>query len=260
VNSRVNSHVSLNGYYAWTDYHTNTNGFPMNQYNTSYDWGRAAIPMNRVNLVGTVGLPLGWTASPSFFFMSSTPFNITDGFDYNGDGITNDRPAFAPAGAACGGSIKCTPFGNFNTAPGANYVPMPINYANGPKRWDADIRFTRYWGWGERRNVASATGGGGGGGGDRGGGGRGGGGGGFGGGGRGGGFGQVGSSTSHRYNVGLTIAATDIFNHVNFANPIGSLNSPFFGESLNAVSTGQGLGAGGITGTRRIQLTLRFTY
>ena len=89
-----------------------------------------------------------------------------------------------------------------------------------------------------------------------------GGGGGFGGGGGrgGGGFGQVGGGSSHRYNVGLTVAATDIFNHVNLANPTGVLNSPFFGESLNAVSTGQGLGAGAVTGTRRIQLTLRFTY
>jgi hypothetical protein len=89
--------------------------------------------------------------------MSSTPFNIADGFDYNGDGITNDRPAFAPVSTNCaapGPNIQCTPFGNFNTAPGANYVPIPINYANGPKRWDADIRFARYWGWGERRNVA----------------------------------------------------------------------------------------------------------
>jgi hypothetical protein len=271
VNSRLNSHIALNGYYAWTDYHTNTNGFPMNEYNTSLDWGRAAMPVNRVFLVGTVGLPYGWTASPSFNYQSSTPFNITDGFDYNGDGINNDRPAFAPAGTNCqapGPNIKCTPFGDFNTAPGANYIPIPINYGNGPSRWDADIRFTRYWGWGERRNVAGATGGGGGRGGPGGGGpgggggggGRGGGGGGFGGGRGGGGLGQVGGGATHRYNVGLTIAATDIFNHVNVANPTGSLNSPLFGESLNAVSVGQGLGAGGITGTRRIQLTLRFTY
>jgi hypothetical protein len=281
VNSRVNTHVSLNGYYAWTDYHTNTAlgaGFPMDEYNTSLDWGRAAVPVNRINLVGTLGLPLGWTAAPSVAYNSSTPFNITSGIDYNGDGINNDRPAFAPAGATCGGSIKCTPFGNFNINPGPNYIPIPINYGNGPDNWHVDVRFTRYWGWGEKRNVAAATGGGGpggpggpggggppggGGGGGRGGGGgggRGGGGGGFGGGGRGGGLGQVGGGSGHRYNVGLTIAATNIFNHVNEAAPTGALNSPFFGESLNAVSFGQGLGAGGITGTRRIQLTLRFTY
>ena len=108
VNTRVNSHISLNGYYAWTDYHTNTNGFPSNQYNTNQDWGRAAMPTNRLNLFGTLGLPYGWTASPILSVSSSTPFNITSGIDYNGDGINNDRPSFAPAGAACGGNIKCT--------------------------------------------------------------------------------------------------------------------------------------------------------
>jgi hypothetical protein len=265
VNTRVNTHVSLNGYWAWTDYHTNT-ATPMNEYNLSEDWGRASIPSNRFNLIGTVGLPMGWTASPSFMANTPTPFNITMGQDYNGDGVSNDRPAFAPAGAACGGNIKCTPFGNFNINPGPNYTPIPINYANGPSRWDADVRFSRTWGWGEKRNVAAATGGGGGApaggrGGAPAGGGRGGGGG-FGGaaGGRGGGRGTVGGGASHRYNLGLTVAVTDIFNHVNLANPDGSLNSPFFGESRNVVSQGQGLGAGGVTGTRRVQLTLRFTY
>jgi hypothetical protein len=73
-------------------------------------------------------------------------------------------------------------------------------------------------------------------------------------------LGAVGGGATHRYNVGLTVAVTDIFNHVNLANPDGTLNSPFFGESRNVVSVGQGLGAGGVTGTRRVQLTLRFTY
>jgi hypothetical protein len=274
VNTRVNSHVSLNGYWAWSDYHTNVNGLPSNEFNINQDWGRAAVPKNRFNLIGTVGLPFGWTASPTFMANTPTPFNITTGIDNNKDGVTNDRPSFAPAGAACGGNIKCTPFGNFNLTPGVGSVPIPINYASGPSRWDADVRFSRTWGWGEKRNVAAATGGGGGlggppggGGAPGGGGGRGGGGGGArggggfgGGGGRGGGLGAVGGGNSHRYNLGLTVAVTDIFNHVNLANPDGTLNSPFFGESRNVVSVGQGLGAGGVTGTRRIQLTLRFTY
>ncbi len=280
LNTRVNSHVSLNGYWAWTNYHAE--GTPSNQYNSAFDYGRTGQPTNRFNLLGTVGLPWGWTASPSFTASTATPLNITIGNDYNGDGVGNDRPAFAPAGA-CNGltnvnkdpNIKCTVYGDFNLAPGANYTPIPINYATGRSRWDTDLRLSRTWGWGERRNVAGATGGGGGGlggpggggpggggGGPRGGGGGGprGGGGGFGGGGRGGGIGTVGGGNSHRYNIGLTLAATDIFNHVNLSNPIGSLNSPFFGQSLNAISTGQGLGGGGVTGTRRIQITLRFTY
>ncbi len=273
MSTRVNSHVSLNGYWSWTDYHTNANGTPSNEYNTSQDWGRAAVPRNRFNLIGTVGLPYGWTASPTVSASTPTSFNITSGIDYNGDGVNNDRPAFASAGAACGGNIKCTPFGNFNIAPGANYTPIPINYGNGNSRWSTDVRFTRSFGWGEKRNVAAATGGGRGGGGGApmggggaagggrgGGGGARGGGGGFGGGGRGGGIGTVGGSSSHRYNIGLTIAATNIFNHVNLSNPVGSLNSPFFGQSLSSVSSAQGLGGGGVTGNRRIQFTLRFTY
>jgi hypothetical protein len=275
VNTRVNSHISLNGYWAWSDDNSNNNGFPSNSYNTNQDWGRAAQPANRFNLFGTVGLPYGVTASPIFSANSASRFNITDGFDYNGDGINNDRPAFAGAGANCSASnIRCTAFGNFNIAPGINATPIPVNYANGPSQWRVDMRFTRSFGWGEKKGATPPGGGGGGGfggpggggpppgggGGDRGGGGgggRGGGGGGFGGGF--GGFGQVGGA-SHKYTLGVTLQATNIFNHVNLANPIGSLNSPFFGESISSVSTGQGLGGGGVTGNRRIQLTLRFTY
>jgi len=134
-------------------------------------------------------------------------------------------------------------------------------------RFTADVRFSRNFGWGEKKGAAGPQGGQGGfGGGPRGGGGGGergrgeGGRGGFGGPGGGfGGFGTVGG-VAHKYTLGLTIQATNIFNHVNLANPIGSLNSPFFGESLNSVSFGQGLGGGGVTGNRRIQFTLRFNY
>ena len=276
VNTRVNSHISLNGYYVWTDYHANSIGFPSNEYNTAQDWGRVAIPVNRINVFGTLGLPYGWTASPILSINSSTPFNITSGIDYNGDGVNNDRPSFAPAGAVCGGNIKCTAFGNFNIAPAAGAAIIPVNYANGPDQWRVDMRLSRNWGWGEKKGAGAPQGGGapggpgggfgggpggggpggGGGGGNRGGGGGGGFGGGFGGGG--GGFG--GGGGGHKYTIGLTVQATNIFNHVNLANPIGSLNSPFFGESISSVSTGQGLGGGGVTGNRRVQFTLRFSY
>ncbi len=275
MNTRLNSHISLNGYYSWSDYHSNSNGFPSNEYNTAVDWGRVAIPSNRINIFGTVGLPFAWTASPILSINSSQPFNITSGIDYNGDGISNDRPAFAPAGASCSAAnIRCTAFGNFNLTPGPNDTIIPVNYGNGPSQWRVDLRLTRNFGWGEKKGAAGAPQGGGGGfggpggggpggpGGGGGGGGRGGpgGGGGFGGGGGGfGGFGQVGGG-GHKYTLGLTIQATNIFNHVNLATPQGSLNSPLFGDSLSSISTGQGLGGGGVTGNRRVQFTLRFSY
>ncbi len=280
LNTRVNSHVSLNGYYTWTDYHTNSNGLPSNQYDTNADWGRASTPRHRVNIVGTVGLPFQWTASPSISVSSPSPFNIQIGTDYNGDRIRNDRPAFAAAGADCNAAnIKCTPFGNFNITPGPGDTIIPINYGDGVGRFTADVRFSRNFGWGERRNATNAPqgggrgggfdgggrGGGGGGGGARGGGGGGPRGGFGGGGGRGGGFGAVGGSTAHRYNLGLTVAVTNILNHVNRSAPIGDLNSPFFGESQNTSGFGGGGGGGGLaggtaTGNRRIQFTLRFNF
>jgi len=267
ANTRLNSHISLNGFYAWSDYHSNTNGLLSDQYNAALDWGRAAIPTNRVNIFGTVGLPFGWTGSPIFSWNSATRYNITSGYDFNGDGVNNDRPAFAAPGADCNSpTIKCTAFGNFNIAPGPGDTIIPINYGVGPSQWRVDLRLSRNFGWGEKKGAGGGPQGGPGGGygGPRDGGGpRGGGGGPRGGfGGPGGGFGGFGSvsGVAHKYTLGLTIQATNIFNHVNLANPIGSLNSPFFGESLNAVSFGQGLGSGGVTGNRRIQFTLRFNY
>src|SRR5207248_3123021 len=41
LNARVNSHISLFGYYAYGQAHTNAGGFPMNQYDANADWGRA---------------------------------------------------------------------------------------------------------------------------------------------------------------------------------------------------------------------------
>ena len=56
LNSRLNSHVSINGYYSYGQYHTNTNGFPMDQYDTSIDWGRAAGDIrHRVFIGSSVG-------------------------------------------------------------------------------------------------------------------------------------------------------------------------------------------------------------
>ncbi len=236
VNSRLNSHISVNGYYAFSEYHTDTFGFPSNQYDTSVDWGRASgVPLSSAYMIGSIGLPLKVVVSPSISASSATPVNITTGTDLNGDGIFNDRPSFAPEGAVCGGNIVCTRYGNFNVAPPPGAPAIPINYADGSDQYRVDMRFSRTWGWGESRNISNTPPPANPGSGDR-----------F------GGWGTI-PATNRRYNIGMTIAATDVLNHVNLSNPIGRLNSPYFGESLNT-------SAGGAMGTRRIQLTLRFTY
>jgi len=277
VNSRVNSHLSLQGYYVYGHVNSNTNGFPSNQYNTAIDYGRASYDIrHRAFIGGNVGLPFRWTVAPFVTMSSAPPFNITTGTDFNGDGILTDRPSFATS-VSNPKNVKVTQWGTFNLAPVAGETIIPINYGTGFPNFSVNLRLSRTWGWGERagsnpnpgggggRGMGGPGGGGPGGGGMRGGGGFGGGMGGF------GGFG--GGGTGKKYNLTFTISARNAFNHVNFASPVGTLNSPFFGESLSSAGGG-GMGGpggggggfggpgggGGAAGNRKVELQLRLSF
>ena len=201
----------------------------MNQYDTSIDWGRAAGDVrNRVFLGGSVGLPFRLVASPIISISSAPPFNITTGVDNNGDRINNDRPSFAtPADNPA--NVVVTRWGTFNTSPLPGETIIPINYGTGFATVTANLRLSRNWGWGEKSDGRPQGGGGGGAPGA-----------GFGGGGGGRGlnFGSVGSS-GKKYTLTATIIGNNVINHVNPSQPIGALNSPFFGESLSSVSGGE---------------------
>jgi hypothetical protein len=277
VNSRVNNHLSIQGYYTYGQAHSNANGFPMDQYNDDLDYGRAVFDVrHRAFIGGNVGLPLGLVVAPFVTMSSGAPFNITTGSDFDGDGIFNQRPALATG--TCGTAtpnLRCTPFGTFNILPAAGQTVIPYNYGNGPAQFSANFRLSRTWGWGEPTTAAPPGGGGGpggpggppGGGPGGGGGGRGGGGGGGfagGGGGRGGGGMGMGGfgGTGKRYNLTLTLSARNAFNHVNYGAPNGVLTSPFFGESTTLAGQGGGTfgGAGTAAGNRRVELQLRLTF
>jgi hypothetical protein len=275
VNSRINSHFQLQGNYVLGFAHTNAATMPMDQYNDDEDWGRAPYDIrHRGVITGNLGLPFKIVASPFLTASSGAPFNITTGQAFDGDGVFNARPAFGtcPTSGTLPANLKRTAFGCFNTNPAPGTPLIPYDYGQGPAQFSVNIRISRTWGWGERKGAAPTPGQGGGGrggpgGGGPGGGGRGGGGGGFrgggfAGGGRGGGFGAVGN-TGKRYNLTLTASARNLFNHVNYAPPNGSLTSPFFGESLSlAQSQGGGPfgGGNGAAGNRKIELQLRFQF
>jgi hypothetical protein len=284
VNSRLNSHLSLQGYYVYGHVNSNVNGFPSNQYDTAVDYGRANYDVrHRAYIGGNVGLPFRLTASPFVTISSAPPFNITTGTDYNGDGILNDRPSFATS-ASNPKNVVVTPYGTFNLAPLPGETIIPVNYGKGFTQFSVNIRLSRTWGWGERGGSNPNAGGfggpggpGGGGPGMGGGGGGRGGGGGFGGGG-GGPFGGLGGGgTGKKYNLTLTISARNALNHVNYSSPVGALNSPFFGESLSSAGGAMGGGpggggpgggggaiggvsGGGAAGNRKVELQLRFTF
>jgi hypothetical protein len=268
ANTRLNSHFQVQGYYVWGEAHTNANGFPMNQYNDDQDWGRANFDIrHRAYFGGAIGLPYKMNLNPFMTIQSGAPFNITTGEAFEGDGILNARPYFAP----CASAVWQNKYGCFSPT-GSQLIP--INYGDGPAQFSLNMRLSRTWGWGERAGGAATPNDGGGrgsGGGFNGGGGRGGG---FGGGGRGGGgfagggggrggFGNFGGgNTGKRYNLTASIQARNAFNHVNYAAPVGVLGSPFFGEST-ALNNGGGAGFGGnngAAGNRKVELQLRFQF
>jgi hypothetical protein len=191
--------------------------------------------------------------SPFLIASSGIPFNITTGQDIFGDAQFNARPAFATCGSGAPPNIVQTKFGCFNTLPTAGQSLIPINDATGPGRFTLNLRVSKTFGFGKKKET-SASGGPGGGGtfgrGPGGGGSRGG-----GGGDRGGGmFG--GAPSNYRYNLTFSVSARNVLNNVNVGTLIGNLSSPLFGES-NSLA-GQPYSSS--TANRRIDLQVQFTF
>ncbi len=289
VSTRFNRRFSLNGYYVLGFAHTNASGLPMDQYDTSLDYGRASYDKRHTGYIGgNITLPWAVTAAPFITMSTGGPFNLTTGNAFDGDGIFNLRPSFATAPGP-NSKVIMTKYGTFDLNPTPGEAIIPINYGQAPGSISANIRISRTWGWGEKvaANPNAAGGGpdgggpggpggggrGGGGGfgvaaggggprGGGGGGGRGGGGGGFGGGGGRGGGGGFGNASGKKYTLNASVNARNFINHVNLAAPTGLVTSPFFGQST-AIAGGGGGGFGGggsAAGVRRIEFTLRLSF
>ena len=249
--------LSLFGFYTLSYANSNTAGagsFPMNQYNLEGAYGRAAYDVrHRLFMGGSWNLPRGFQLFPFLVVNSARPFNITVGQDLNGDSIFNDRPAFATDLPSR--SFVATPWGAFDKLPRADEKIIPPNYGSGFGQFIANLRLSKTIGFGKEVARPGGFGGGGGGGGGRGGYGRGLGGQGLGSGGGGGPF-NAGNSTNRRYNLTFSISGRNIFNNVNFASPVGNLNSPLFGHA-NSIA---GFFGGGGAANRRVDLQVRFSF
>ena len=83
--------------YAWMKQETNTEGplsLPANNYDLSGEWGPVSgIPRHTVSGMFTSTLMKSFRVSLAASWRSGTPFNITTGYDDNGDTVFNDRPA-----------------------------------------------------------------------------------------------------------------------------------------------------------------------
>jgi len=136
---------------------------------------------------------------------SGTPFNITVGQDLNGDSIFNDRPAFATDLSRP--SVVATRYGTFDTNPTTGQTIIPINYGTGPALFMVTFNLNKSIEFGPIAKPPAGTPA----------------------------PKLVAGQKPHvdrRFSLDVGIEAQNIFNQVNAAPPIGTLNSPLFGKSI----------------------------
>jgi len=258
-NVRAGAKVSLFGFYMLGYANSDTSGsggFASDSYDVGLDYGRAAFDVrHRVVTGGSFSLPYGFRVSPFVIFNSGAPYNVAAGQDLNNDSQFNDRPAFAvnPTGNCVSPTAAC-----HYVVPPTTYMPVPVNYLTGPNHFTLNLRLAKAFAFGPETGKGKADNGpsgpppGGFGGMPRGGGG-----GGFGRGGPGGAGGPFGAPASNRrYSLTFSVSARNILNHVNPANPIGTITSNLFGQS-NALAGGPFSSA---AANRKIELQAMFSF
>jgi hypothetical protein len=187
------------------------------------DYGRASFDVrHRAFVGGSVSMPWGLRASPFLVAQSGSPFNITTDQNVYGINTYNARPTVGTCGVP---GVKATAYGCFNLVTKPGQAGIPINEETGPARFTLNMRFSKTFGFGEKKETAARGGGAGGGtfgrgpGGPH---------------GEHGGGGMFGGNPSdNRYNLTFSVNARNVFNHVNLNNPIGNLTSQIFGQANN---------------------------
>ena len=246
--------LQFSGFYTFSSATSNGAGTSgvSNAYNLNQDYGRAAFVLSHVVFfTASYNGPWGISFNPFVIAQSGRPFNITLATD-PANNLFNQRPTFATSSTPLADQVS-TPYGLFDSAalPGEQLVP--VNFGNSPSAIAVNLRISRAFGIGPRREGASHSGGdnnpmmgppdGGGGGGRGGGGGGGGRYGGPGGGGLGpGGLGSSGGGpmgggggggTGRKYSLRFSVQALNVFNNIDYGTPVGTLNSPYFNRATS---------------------------
>ncbi|HXA56819.1 MAG TPA: carboxypeptidase regulatory-like domain-containing protein [Candidatus Acidoferrum sp.] len=148
---KAGKYLSLWGYYVLNNAKGTTGGLLSDYYDTALDYGRVGFDIrNRVFVGGSFNLPHGFQISPYIQYASGQPFNITSGTNLYGSSITgqNARPSFTnlrpdPPTSADPTHIQtvfATPWGNlFNGATADNSQVIPINLGTGPSQFSTNL-------------------------------------------------------------------------------------------------------------------------
>ncbi len=250
VNSRLNSGVSLFGFYVFNRAHSNTDGvgtFPANPYSFAGEYGPAATDIHhRVTIGGSINLKWAVRISPFVVMQSGAPFDITAGSDLYGTTLFNARPGIAADPNKTG--LIQTSFGLLDPNPSPGERLLSRNFGRGPGQYNVNLRIAKVIGFGKERGGApsgqsgaagnpmqAATG-------------------------RGLG-GLIGTpSTSHRFNVSIGLSIRNLLNHTNPGPIIGNITSGYFG-SANQIAGGQnGEGFYETANNRRLESQIKFTF
>jgi hypothetical protein len=268
VNARVTRRLSFSGFYNWTNAHATSNT-ASNSYDLKQDYRRPTwTQANMLFLMGNYTDRFGITYNPFVVAQSGRPYNFTSPYDLSGDNFMNNRPSLVASSMCTKDSTQYfqTSYGCLNIIPKQDETIIPGSLGNGPAAFAVNLRVSRAFGVGPKRESSASNNGPGGQGGGRGGfggpGGPGGGpgghgGGGFGGGMMGGGPGMFGGGASDRkYAINFSVQALNLFNNINYGQPIGTVNSPRFGQSTGLA---QGIFSSGAA-SRRIFIQAGFTF
>jgi hypothetical protein len=186
------------------------------------DYGRASFDVrHRAFLGGTASFRWGFRLSPFLIVQSGPPFNITTGQDLYGINTYSARPTVGSCGSP---GVMSTAYGCFNLVAQPGQIGIPINEGTGAARFSLNLRLSKTFGFGAKKETVARGGG-------------------MGGGtfGRGPGGphgdhgGMWGGPSENHYNLTLSVNARNVFNHVNGSTPIGNLSSSQFGESNGLV-------------------------
>jgi hypothetical protein len=249
VNAKVNSGLTLFGFYVFNRAFSNTDGigtFPANPYNFAGEYGPAATDVHhRVTIGGSINLKWAIRVSPFVVLQSGAPFDITTGNDPYGTTLFNARPGIASDPSKPG--LIQTSYGLLDPNPTEREPLLSRNSGRGPGQYNVNLRIAKVFGFGEQRGaggtssssasnpVQAATG-------------------------RGLG-GLIGTpTTSHRFNLSIGLSIRNLLNHTNPGPIIGNITSPYFGLS-NQIAGGQnGEGFYETANNRRLESQIKFTF
>ncbi|HEY1945374.1 MAG TPA: TonB-dependent receptor [Bryobacteraceae bacterium] len=251
VNSKLNSQISLFGFYVLNRAMSNSDGLitsPANPYNFNGEYGPAALDIRHRFLAGgSINTKWNVRFSPYVILQSGAPFDVTTGNDLYGTTLFNSRPGIATDPSRPG--LVQTQYGLLDPNPIAGEQIISRNYGRGPGLMTVNLRVGKTIGFGPRRESASSS------------------------------SAPAGlrtgvdptapggmrglfssPNTDYRYSLTIGMSARNLLNHTNPGQIIGNIQSPLFGRANQVAGTLNGEGFSENASNRRLELQIKLSF